>query len=107
MTKLIINPGVCGFTASVTAHSDDQIDVTLQVDTACPAVHAMMDALGDTFDAFELCLTQPGTNLLYQYAARHFPGHGSCPVIAGITKCVEAECRLALKRNVTFTFVEE
>ena len=30
----------------------------------------------------------------------------SCPVIAGITKCVEAECRLALKKDVSITFID-
>lgn len=107
MTKVIIEPGVCGFKAVVTAESEDQQEVKLHVASGCKAVQGMMEALGDTFDAFELCLTKPGTGPLYQYASEHFPGHASCPVIAGITKCAEAECVLALKRPASIRFVEE
>ena len=106
MTKLQIEPGVCGFTAIVTADSEDQMDVTVKVESNCPAVRKMMEALGEEFDAYELCFAKPGTNPLYEYASEHFPSHGGCAVIAGITKCVEAECRLALKKDVSFTFLD-
>lgn len=106
MTKVIIEPGVCGFKAVVTAESEDQQEVTLQVVSGCKAVQGMMEELGDTFDAYELCLTKPGTGPLYAYASAHFPGHACCPIIAGITKCVEAECGLALKRPVSIRFVD-
>ena len=104
MTKVIIEPGICGFTATVTAESEDQEEVTLQVSSGCKAIQGMMAALGNTFDAYELCLAKPGTNPLYEYASENFPVHAACPVIAGITKCAEAECHLALKRNVSITF---
>ncbi len=32
-----------------------------------------------------------GTGLLYEYAAEHFSGHARRLVLAGISKCVEAE----------------
>ena len=106
MTKAVIQPGVCGFTAEVTADSEDQMEVTVQVVSGCKAVQAMMLELGDTFDAYEVCFQKPGANLFYEYAQDHFPGHAGCPIAAGITKCIEAECGLALKRNVSITFVE-
>lgn len=106
MTKVQIEPGICGFTALVTAHSDDRMEVTVTVSSGCKGIQAMMDAAGDTFDAYELCFAKPGGNPLYQCAAVHCPAHGGCPVIAGITKCVEAECRLALKKNASITFVD-
>jgi len=105
MTKVIVEPGVCGFTAVITAHSEDQQDVTVQVESGCKGVQGMMQQLGSEFDAFELCFAKPGANPLYEYAQEHFPSHGGCPVIAGITKCVEAECGLALKKNASITFV--
>ena len=42
-----------------------------------------------------------------EYAAEHFPAHASCPVIAGITKCAEAECSLALKHDASIRFLCE
>jgi len=106
MTRVNINPGVCGFQTQVRAESEDHQEVKVRVMSGCKAVQEMMAALGDTFDAYELCLAKPGTGPLYEYAAEHFPAHAGCPVLAGITKCAEAECRLALKRDAAITFVE-
>lgn len=106
MTRVKIEPGICGFDATVTAESADQMEVTLRVDGGCEAVQKMMQTLGGTFDAYELCLTRPGSGPLYDYALAHFPVHAACPVIAGITKCAEAECRLALKKNASIVFLE-
>ncbi len=107
MTKVRINPGICGFVTQVTAQSDDQEEVTVKVASGCESVRNMMEALGDTFDAYEVCLTKPGANMFFQYAAEHFPVHAGCPVICGIVKCVEAECRLALKQEASIVFVDE
>lgn len=74
MTRVKIEPGICGFDATVTAESADQMEVTLRVDGGCEAVQKMMQALGGTFDAYELCLTRPGSGPLYDYALAHFPG---------------------------------
>ena len=59
MTKVRIEPGICGFTAIAEAE-----------------------------------------------AAAHFPVHAACPVIAGITKCAEAECDLALRQCAGIFFEE-
>lgn len=103
----MIEPGVCGFKAVVTAESEDQQEVKLQVSSGCKAVQEMMENLGDTFDAYELCLVKPGMGPLYQYASEHFPVHAGCPILAGITKCVEAECSLALKQDVSIRFIDK
>ena len=107
MTKVLIEPGVCGLITTVTAVSEDQQEVTLKVVSGCESVRKMMEEAGDTFDAYELCLTKPGAGPLYEYASEHFPGHACCPVIAGIIKCAEAECSLALKRDVSIRFMED
>ncbi len=60
-----------------------------------------LDAIHDT-----VCLTKPGTGPFYTYAAEHFPVHAACPVIAGITKCAEAECDLALRQDAGIFFEE-
>lgn len=105
MTKVRINPGVCGLITEVTAESEDQMDVTVTVKSGCESIRKMFEELGDTFDAYEVCLKKPGDNELYAYAAKHFPGHASCPAVAGIIKCMEAECRLALPKDAEITFL--
>lgn len=105
MTKVTIDPGVCGLKTTVCARSDDEQHVTLEVDSGCLAVRDMFEALGADFDAYELCLAKPGAGPLYDYARAHFPGHCACPTLAGIAKCVEVECKLALPRSVNIDFV--
>ncbi len=104
MTKVTINPGVCGLITAVEAHSDDQMEVKVTVKSGCEAVRKMMEELGDTFDAFACCLGKPGTSVFYDYAREHFPGHASCPTLAGILKCMEVECGLALPKEASITF---
>ena len=104
MTKVTINPGVCGLITTVEAHSDDQMEVKVTVKSGCEAVRKMMEELGDTFDAFACCLGKPGTSVFYDYAREHFPGHASCPTLAGILKCMEVESGLALPKEASITF---
>ncbi|MGI6012000.1 MAG: DUF6951 family protein [Ruminococcus sp.] len=106
MTKVKINPGICGFITSAQASSDDEMTVKLNVKSGCPSVKKMMEELGDTFDAFEVCLQKPGEGPFYEYAKENFPVHVSCPILPGIIKCVEVECNLALKGDASITFEE-
>ena len=107
MTKVVVEPGICGFTMQVEAIADeDQEEITLKVETGCPSITKMMAPLPATFDAFELCLNKPGKDPLHAYASQNFPVHAACPAISGILKCAEAEAGLALKKNASITFVE-
>lgn len=106
MTKVKIEPGICGFTALVTAEDQEDDEIKVHVATGCEAIKKMMEDLGDMINAFDVCLKRPGAGLFYEYAAAHFPAHAACPVIAGITKAIEAEDGLALKKDASITFVE-
>ena len=108
MTKVQIDPGVCGFLTAVEAQADeDQIEATLTVKSGCDAVRKMMETLGSTFDAMALCLCKPGQDPLTRWAGENFPVHAGCPVIAGILKCAEAEAGLALKEDCAIRFLNE
>ena len=106
MTKVRIEPGICGFTTTVRAQADpdEDTELTVHVATGCPSVKGMMEALGDTFDAYEVCLRKPGQGPFFDYAQEHFPVHVSCPVINGIIKCMEVEAHLALKKDASIVF---
>ena len=106
MKKVKIDPGVCGLPTTVEATSEDGIEVRIHVKSACESIRKMAEELGDTFDAYEVCLVKPGDGPFYEYACAHFPGHAACPAIAGIIKCMEAECRLALPKDSTIIFEE-
>ena len=104
-TKVIIEPGICHLTCSVTAElvGDDELEV--DVATGCDSIRGMFDELGNTFDSFEVCLQKPGNGPFYEYAKEHFPVHVSCPAICGIIKAMEVEAKLALPENASITFV--
>ena len=104
MTKVKIDPGICGFITRVEADSDDGQEVKLKVASCCESVRKMMDELGDTFDSYEMCLVKPGEGPLFEFASKHFPVHCGCPIFSGIIKAVEVECKLALRKDASITF---
>ncbi|MCL2883274.1 MAG: hypothetical protein FWF30_02240 [Coriobacteriia bacterium] len=105
MTKVTINPGVCGFVTKVEAVAEDGVNATLTVQTDCKSVRKMIDELGSTYSGYDVCLRKPGTGVFYEYAANNqYDQHCACAVISGIIKCIEAECQLALPRDVSVTF---
>lgn len=104
MTKVTINPGVCGLITVVESEALEDDEVKVVVKSGCASVTKMMAELGDTFDSFEECLVKPGEGSFYEYASKNFPGHTSCPILAGIIKCMEVECRLALPKDATIVF---
>ena len=105
MTKVRIDPGICGLKTVVTAEADEDGGVIVKIDSQCPSITAMAKELGEEFDPYELCMQKPGNGPLYEYARTH-AGHAACATISGIIKCVEAECRLALKKNAIIEFIE-
>ncbi len=107
MTTVQIDPGICGLKTKVIAESEDGMEVKITIASGCPSINEITKVLGDTFDSYELCLTKPGENSLYQYVSEHLPGHAACPTIAGIIKAVEVECKLALPKTATISFVQD
>ena len=74
MTKVKIEPGVCGLPTMVTAEADeDQLEVKLTVTSGCEAVKKMFATLGDTFDPYEICLVKPGCGRCMRMRRRTSP----------------------------------
>jgi hypothetical protein len=105
-TKVHIDPGICKLPTNVTAEAVDEDEVKLTVRSGCEPIRNMFKDLGDTFGTFEVCLRKPGDGPFFDYAREHFPGHVSCPAIAGIIKAMEVEGGLALPCDCAITFKE-
>ena len=105
MKKLIVNPGVCGLECVICAEKKGRKDVTVTVETKCGAVKKMVEAMNQPIDGYSACFVKPGGGPVYEAAVNL--AHGACPIPSAITKCIEAECGLALPRPTTFTFSEE
>jgi hypothetical protein len=100
MAKVEVDAGICGFTTSIEARSDDEQRVHLVFTSDCPHVMKMAEALaaaGD-LDAYEQIFTAFGRNTLSE-AAVHLK-HVVCPVPAGAMKAIEVACGLALPKDV-------
>jgi len=105
VTIVKIDPGICGFVTRVEAASgDDGMEVHLKVASGCESVRKMFAELGGDFDSYELCLQKPGAGPLFGYASEKFPVHCACPIIAGVIKAAEVECKLALPKDASITF---
>ncbi len=105
MTRVKIEPGICGLnTIVISEYDEDENTVKIKIHSACEAVQAIIPNLGDTFDPFEVCLVKPGLDPFTAFASETFPGHASCPTIAGIIKCIEVSAGLALPKDATIRF---
>jgi hypothetical protein len=101
MKKVTINPGICGFTVTVTAEKDKGKKVRISLETECEMVMHMLEDISvlDMQAAFAGHLNNP----VYRSAAMHLQ-HAACPVPAGILKVVEVELGLCLPKDAVITF---
>ncbi len=106
MTRVKIEPGVCGLGTKVEAVADDDGGVNVKICSECKSIQEMAKTLGEEFDPYEICMTRPGCGPFYEYAREGKGIHAACPTISGIIKCVEAECGLALKKNASIEFID-
>lgn len=103
--KLKVCPGVCGLESLIIAESEDGMDVNIQVETKCKAVKAFIESLEQPLDSYEVCFAKPGDGPVYEAASENLI-HSACPVASALIKCIEAECKLALPKDVSFTFID-
>lgn len=104
MTKVEINPGACGFTATVIATKVEPKKTNVLIQTECKEVNELASMIAHL--TVEDIMSFPfGEDRVYQ-AAKKAIRHASCPVPCGIIKTVEAEFGLAVKRDVSIHFVD-
>jgi len=105
MTKVIVDPGICGFPATieVTATSDHTARVTITSD--CEKAVKAGELLKEV-DWFSL-LKQQGESYSAYQAALQTVEHLVCPVPVAILKAVEAELGFAAAKDVSFHFQKE
>lgn len=98
-----IYAGICGFTTTVVATTEDKQHVTLEVTSNCPDVQRIAKKLNAAeFDAYQEIgpCAQPGS--IYDTRIMAICGalpHVACPVPSGICKAMEVAAGLALPRD--------
>ena len=96
MTKIEIDPGICGFIAEVTASMKDDM-CALDINCDCEPIQEMAKELKEVDPMVEMGFFREGP-LVWRMFAKHSP-HPSCPILAGILKAVEIEAGLALPKD--------
>jgi hypothetical protein len=104
MTTVIVNPGACGFTVTITVERNKDGRTILALDTQCEMVKKMLEDIA-VLDRFAPLIGFQG-NPVYKSAAKHLK-HVACPVPSGILKALETEAGMNVAKDVTITFVKK
>lgn len=97
MTKVTIDPGICGFPIIIHATSEDMQIVKIQMTTGCPNLKEAIKEITE-FDAFEELFSKAENSKVYAILSKYVP-HPTCPVYSGMLKAIEAEAGLALPKD--------
>lgn len=103
MTKVVVDPGICGFLITIQAKSDDMQHVKIKISTECPNIKEVTDEIeSHEFDAFKEVFVKLDKSETYAILTPHIP-HPMCLVYAGVLKAIEAETELALPKDCHIT----
>lgn len=98
MTKVIVNPGICGFRTEIQVESQDSVNCSIKLNTQCPNISSMDQELQNV-NGYQECFSKVGNSHVFE-VARRYCKHAACPVPTGIVKGIEVACKLALPKNV-------
>ncbi len=104
MTKVRINPGVCGFGVTVSVQKDQDRNIRVSLDTECEMVKKMAEEIA--FLDFRAPFSAIMHNPVYRSASKNLR-HAACPVPCGILKAIEVELGACLPRPVDISFADD
>lgn len=100
MSTAIINAGACGFKTTVKSENMGKYQCNLSIESQCPHVTKMAEALG-TINAMDE-LFKKNQSQVIAACLQNLP-HITCPVSVGILKAIEASAGLALPKDVSIS----
>jgi len=101
MTRVIVNPGVCGKKVTIEVEKSGKRGVKLNIISDCDMVNDMGQSL-DEVDQWEVF--KPPIDSPFYKCALHCRLHAACPVPMAIIKAIEVEAGLAVPRPVSLEF---
>lgn len=104
MRKVRVDPGICGFPATIRVEKVSKERVNIQIACACDQVKRFAERVADLEwkRAFgPMCSTD-----VYKAASQTLK-HAACPIPVALLKAMEAEIGAAVPRDVTIRFVDE
>ena len=101
MTEVVVEAGICGFTATVkvTKLSNRKLGVVIASDCE------ILGELGNELQELDWpdALRSPGNTIVYESAFRHIK-HTACTIPVAILKAIEVEVGAALPKDVSIRF---
>ena len=101
MTRVTVQPGICGFSILVNVEKDKERNLRITLDTECEMVKKMAEDI--SFLEFRAPFSIILHNPVYKSASKTLK-HAACPVPSGILKAIEVELGVCLPRPVSITF---
>ena len=105
MTKIDVNPGICGLKTQLIITADDMQIVKVEIQSECPHILKMKEELSE-LDGYEECFAKYSESTVYKVAEKHCK-HLACPVPTAIIKGIEVACGLALPKDVIIHIEKE
>ena len=98
MSKVCVEPGICGFLTTIEAKSEDSMNVDLVIDSQCEYIKKLSNEL-TTINGYNEIFAKFGEGEISKAANKHC-SHGACPVPSAMLKAIEVVCSLALPKDV-------
>jgi hypothetical protein len=101
MTRVKVNPGVCGLITDIEVNKTDRRRVSINITSNCENIKQLSAALKE-LDMRDIM--KPRVECEIHKQAASCPLHAACIVPEGIIKAAEAELELALPRDAGIHF---
>jgi hypothetical protein len=101
MTKVVVDPGVCGFRCEIEVRKDAAGNARVSMESGCAQVSKLNENLGSL--TLEDIFTAPGKNKVFD-VSQQAGCHATCSVALAVLKCLEVEMGMALPRDVAIRF---
>jgi hypothetical protein len=104
MTRIIVDPGACGFHCKIEVKETGKYEVTVRLESECQQIKQLAaEVISVNF--MEIIRGGYGQNPVFAAASR-CSLHASCPIPCSLIKAVEVELGMAVTKNVSITFEE-
>jgi hypothetical protein len=101
MIRVVVNPGVCGFSTTIEVNKQEKRRVSIKIESGCENISSLSGSLKE-MDMRDI-LKPRGENEVHVQASSH-KLHAACPVPEAVIKAIEAELGLALPRDASIHF---
>ncbi len=104
MTRVKVNPGICGLVSEIFIKKIDKNHFSVEIKSDCEMVEKLGEKLKelDMMDVFKRIIDNP----VYREASVCLR-HTSCPVPSALLKALEVEAGLALSCDVKIEFLND